>query len=378
AFTLSGGLDSSSVVCAAARLTGVRQAAFSTVYGGGEYDESAEIADVIDHGAATWTPVPVGAPDLFALVDTLTAQHDQPLSTVTWLTHHLLCSSLRDAGFESVFGGLGGDEQHAGEYDYFPYFFADLLAAGADDRYHREVAAWQRQHDHPVWRKSETVATARRLALTDPATPGRCRIDRALFDRYADAVDPANSRIDSIPLDLAHPYASYLRSHSYNELYRETMPCCLRASDRNTEAFGLVDLSPYFDHRLVDFMFRVSPLIKTRDGVTKQILRRAMTGLLPEATRTRIGKTGWNAPIHHWFATSLREPLLDLVRSRRFRERGIYRPAEVERLIAEHGEIVSSGAARENHMMFLWQVISLEGWLDWLDGLSATMAAGVR
>jgi len=379
AFTLSGGLDSSSVICAAAHLSGTAQTAFSTVYGGGDYDESDEIADVINHGAAAWHPVPVEATDLLGLIDTLTARHDQPLSTVTWLTHYLLCGSLRDAGYDSIFGGLGGDEQHAGEYDYFPYFFADLLAADEDDRYRREVAAWQRHHDHPIWRKTEAVATERRLTLTDPQTPGHCRIDRALFGRYSDVLDPAYTRADSIPLTLAQPYSSYLRSHSFNELYIETMPCCLRASDRNSQAYGLDDFLPFFDHRLVDFMFRVPPRLKFRDGVTKQILRRATKGLLPDSTRQRIGKTGWNAPIHVWFATTLREPLLDLVGSRRFRERGIYRPGAVERVIAEHAEIVRGGAARENHMMFLWQVVSLEGWLNFLDGLSASTAvAGAR
>lgn len=370
AFTLSGGLDSSSVVCAAAQLKGSAQAAFSTVYGGGNYDESDEIKDVIDHGAAVWNPVPIEATDLLGLIETLTARHDQPVSTVTWLTHYILCNSIREAGHESLFGGLGGDEQHAGEYDYFAYFFADLLAAGEEERYRREVAAWQRHHDHPIWRKNEAVAEERRLTLSDPGTPGLCQIDKALLDRYSEVVEPAHPP----PLALAHPYSSYLRSHSFNELYIETMPCCLRASDRNTQAFGLSDFFPFFDHRLVDFMFRVSPLIKTRDGVTKQILRRAMKGLLPEATRNRIGKTGWNAPIDVWFATTLREPLLDLVRSRRFRERGIYRPDAVERIVMEHAAIVRGGTPRENHMMFLWQLISLEGWLDYLDGLSASAA----
>jgi asparagine synthase (glutamine-hydrolysing) len=52
------------------------------------------------------------------------------------------------------------------------------------------------------------------------------------------------------------------------------------------------------------------------------------------------------------------------VHSRAFRERGIYRAAEVSRIIAEHDEIVASGAQRENHMMFLWQLVNLELWLQ--------------
>jgi len=374
AFTLSGGLDSSSVVCGAMDLTGAAPEAFSTVYGGGAYDESGEVADIVDAGKARWHPVQVEASGLFSLVDHLTALHDQPLSTVTWLAHYQLCEQVKDLGFTTLFGGLGGDEQHAGEYDYFFYFFADLLAAGESDRYRDEVAAWQRLHDHPTWPKTPQVAEEKRLALTDSQSPGRCRADHSLLGRYAEALDPGYFRLETVERQLDNPYASYLRNHSYNELYRETMPCCLRASDRNTASFGLHDAFPFFDHRLVDFMFRVPSAMKTRDGVTKQILRKAMRGLLPEQTRRRSTKTGWNAPAHLWFSSDLREPLMDLVVSRRFRERGIYRPDIVERLIRDHFDIVSSGDSRENHMMFLWQLVSLESWLAWLDRLAGTAA----
>ena len=76
---------------------------------------------------------------------------------------------------------------------------------------------------------------------------------------------------------------------------------------------------------------------------------------------------GWNAPAHIWFSGKGRETLQDLIRSRRFRERGIYRIGEVERLIREHDEIVTSGTVAENHMMFLWQLVNLELWFQWLE-----------
>ena len=45
---------------------------------------------------------------------------------------------------------------------------------------------------------------------------------------------------------------------------------------------------------------------------------------------------------------------------RRLSQRGIYDVAEVSRLIDEHRAIVASSEARENHMMFLWQLLNLE------------------
>jgi asparagine synthase (glutamine-hydrolysing) len=148
---------------------------------------------------------------------------------------------------------------------------------------------------------------------------------------------------------------------------RETIPCCLRAEDRQSAAFGLTHRLPFLDHRLVEFMFRVPPAMKYKDGVTKHLLREATKGLLPEETRTRVKKTGWNAPAHQWFSGKGAAPLMDLIRSTSFRERGIYDAAEVERLARAHHEIVSTNAPRENHMMFFWQLVNLELWLRSLD-----------
>jgi asparagine synthase (glutamine-hydrolysing) len=114
-------------------------------------------------------------------------------------------------------------------------------------------------------------------------------------------------------------------------------------------------------------MYRVPGTLKIRDGVTKVLLREATKGLLPEETRKRIKKTGWNAPAHMWFANGSRSSILDLVRTPSFRERGIYNVARVEQIIEEHNEIVSSGRPAENHMMFLWQLTNLELWMRWLD-----------
>ena len=119
-------------------------------------------------------------------------------------------------------------------------------------------------------------------------------------------------------------------------------------------------------------MFRVPGRYKIRDGVTKQLLREATKGIVPEETRTRIKKTGWNAPAHVWFSRENGEPLLDLIHSQTFRERGIYNITEVVRLVKDHQRIIESQEPIENHMMFLWQLMNLELWLQWLDQIDGS------
>ena len=316
-----------------------------------------------------WHAVKIDTPDVFEVAAEMIAAHDEPVATATWLSHYLLVKELRQFGYRSIFGGLGGDELNAGEYEYFPFFFADLKVAGGDHELEREVKAWIRHHDHPIFAKSHEVVADAMARLVDLSHPGMCRPDTRRLLRYASALNPEYFRLEDFTPVMEHPFQSYLKNRAYQDLTRETLPCCLRAEDRQATAFGLDHFLPFLDHRLVEFMFRVSGILKIRDGITKRLLRSAMRGILPEATRTRVKKMGWNAPAHRWFAGRGKDMLLDLVRSRSFRERGIYNLAEVERIITEHDEIVTSGRSVENHMMFLWQMLNLELWFRWLERL---------
>lgn len=363
AFTLSGGLDSSSVLACAVRVTRAKQDAFSVLYEDATFDESREINSMLDATVARWYAVKVGDPDVFTLIARMVDSHDEPVATATWLSHFLLCQEAREFGIDGLFGGLGGDELNAGEYEYFTYFFADLRAAGRGTLLRQEASKWVEYHDHPRFRKTLPLMEEELARLVDWSHPGRCLPDWQRVRRYFAALNPEYLNLRDFEPDMDHPFSSYLKNRTYQDIVRETAPCCLRALDRQATAFDLDNFLPFFDHRLVEFMFRLPGTLKIRDGVTKHLLRTAMRGILPEETRTRIKKTGWNAPAHVWFSGAGRDRLLDLIHSQSFRERGIYNGEKVERLIDEHHRIVSSGEPKENHMMFLWQLVNLELWL---------------
>ena len=365
AFTLSGGMDSSSVLCCAAEVTGRKQQAISSVYTDPTFDERAEIRDVVDARVERWQAVEIGKDiDVLGEVARLVAVHNEPVATATWLSHAFVCERVHSE-FDALFGGLGGDELNAGEYEYFPMHFADLRAAGRNEELATEVGHWARYHDHPIYRKDAAAAERAMDRLAVAGSAGIVRADRERLLKYARTVNREYFDLDGFEPVMEHPFGSFLANRAYQDLTRETTPCCLRAEDRQSTAAGMRHYDPFLDHELVEFMFAVPGRMKIRDGVTKWLLRRAMRGILPEATRARVKKTGWNAPAHVWFSGPRLRQLRDLIESRRFRERGIYDVAAVRSLLDEHERIVSSGEARENHMMFLWQLVNLDAWLGW-------------
>lgn len=365
AFTLSGGMDSSSVLASAVKQTGRKQHAFSSVYVDKTYDESDEIASMLDSSVEEWHKVILNNnPDVFGNIRKMVAVNDEPVATATWLSHYLLCEEVSRQGFGSLFGGLGGDELNAGEYEYFFFHFADLRAEGKEDRFKEEVRKWSEYHDHPIFKKNISVAENGIRKMTDLNVPGKCLPDIQRLMKYSEAINADFFDIKAFQPTMIHPYKSYLKNRTYQDIFYETAPCCLRAEDRQTLAFGLNNYVPFFDYRLLEFMFRIPGELKIRGGVTKILLRDAMKGVLPEETRVRIKKTGWNAPAHMWFSGKGLEELNDMVHSNTFRQRGIYNIAQVDKIIAEHKQIVENGFVKENHMMFLWQLVNLEIWLE--------------
>jgi asparagine synthase (glutamine-hydrolysing) len=368
AFTLSGGLDSSSVLCSAVAVSGRKQAAFSSVYVDATFDERDEIADVVQDKVSSWTPVEIpNQIRLFDIVAEMVRVHDEPVATATWLSHFLLAKQGAGAGYDALFGGLGGDELNAGEYEYFPMHFADLRIAGRTVELDEEIQAWARHHDHPIFRKNLQTATEMMDRMTDTTVRGRCLPDVRRMLRYADTVSSDYFDLSTFIPVMDTPFDSYLKNRTYQDMFRETLPCCLRAEDRQCSAAGMEHFDPFLDHAVVEFMYRVPGGLKISQGVTKQLLRGAMTGILPEATRIRIKKTGWNAPAHRWFDGPALEALRDMVGSDSFRRHGVYDPKRVMALIDDHVRIVATGANQENHMMFLWQMLNLELWLSQLD-----------
>ena len=219
AFTLSGGLDSSSVLCCAAEIQNKKQYAVSTVYLDKTYDERDEIQDVVDEKVSKWDPIEIPNDiDIFKMVEDLVRVHDEPVATATWLPHYILAESIAEKGFTALFGGLGGDELNAGEYEYFPMQFADLASQGRIEELEIEIAAWAHHHDHPIFKKNPKVAKELMARMADLNNPGVCLQDRQRMMRYSHVVNTDYFDLETFIPIMDTPFTSYLKNRTYQDL----------------------------------------------------------------------------------------------------------------------------------------------------------------
>jgi len=124
--------------------------------------------------------------------------------------------------------------------------------------------------------------------------------------------------------------------------------------DRASMLHALEVRCPFLDPRWLELMAAVPPHLRRAGGHGKRGLRESMRGVLPARVLERP-KAGFVVPLTTWFRGTLdgfaREVLLD----RRTVQRGILRPAAVERLLDERARPVSPAPQ-------LWAALVFETW----------------
>ena len=113
---------------------------------------------------------------------------------------------------------------------------------------------------------------------------------------------------------------------------------------------------PFLDHRIVGWASRLPESYKISGTETKFVLRRLMRDALPHDVLKRP-KVGFDIPIHQWFRGVLRDLLTETLNEANVNESGLFRWAEVRRLIDEHLN------RKANWGYHLWGLVTLLLWM---------------
>jgi asparagine synthase (glutamine-hydrolysing) len=130
----------------------------------------------------------------------------------------------------------------------------------------------------------------------------------------------------------------------------------LNRQDKMSMGASIEARVPFLDYRLVEAVCNYPAGANFRILRPKHHLKRIARGYLPRPI-TRRKKVGFAIPLSDW----LRSPSglgerLDLLRSRRFRERGLWNAGAVDALVEQHR------SGRKDHANTLWTLLNLEWW----------------
>jgi asparagine synthase (glutamine-hydrolysing) len=127
---------------------------------------------------------------------------------------------------------------------------------------------------------------------------------------------------------------------------------------------------PLLDHTVVDLVTSLPPEWKLRGRTTKHLLKKLACRLLPKHIVHRR-KRGFGIPVAGWLRGPLRDLAQDLLGPERLRRQGIFDPAAVGELLAEHLR------GRVNHRKPLLTLLLFQLWHDrWLAPVPAPAGRG--
>jgi asparagine synthase (glutamine-hydrolysing) len=299
--SLSGGFDSSAVLCSMASIeregVGERGAAgwrhaFVASFPGLDHDERPFAEMAAEWAGVAPTILDIGNNDVLSDVEQALASLDDVyigLPTAIWRLYR----EMRRGGVVVSLDGHGADEL-MGAYSQQN----QALAFGV-----RNLIARMAPVDS---RLATAVDFARALMLE---RQGLAFLRGWLTDLPA-RLSTVGDR-DELPGEWGG-----LNRRLYRMFHGTVLPTILRNFDRLSMAHGVEVRMPFLDWRVVTYVMALPDESKSEGGLTKIIARRAMKGKMPEAIRVQPRKIGFNSPMPSWLNGPLGPWVADILSRR--------------------------------------------------------------
>jgi len=372
---LSGGIDSSTIVAAMARMTGRPVKTYSIGYGGDQsYYNELPYAKVVAKAFGTDHHEIVVRPEVSALLPKLMWHMDEPIADSACLTTYLVSRLARES-VTVILSGVGGDELFGGYRRYL------------GDNLHR----WYRLLPGPV-RKSVLPAVLKLFSQDRTSAWKDYARYAAAFIRTGE-LNPASRYMSYVTLFSPQVQHELLRQESGagsngNEMAAEALRKCfarctgkdtlnrimytdlktslpddlLALTDRMSMAASIECRAPLVDYELVELASRMPSSLKVRGLTMKYLLKKAVAPWLPREVIKRK-KRGFGAPVGGWLRQDLKPLVHELLSEEQVRQRGLFHWPAVQQLIEDHQE------QRSDYTDHIFALIALETWCRiYLDG----------
>ena len=312
-FSLSGGLDSSSLVALVDQLTNNTNrpaSSFTAIFPGFEKDESMPAAAVAGKFKLKQYTTQVSADELLNDWEQLCYHQEEPFGSASIYAQYKVYELAKQQGVKVLLDGQGADETLAGYAKYYKWFWQEMF------RSHRLFG-------------SKELAAARALGVKDDFGfknmiaayfPGFATV--ALENQYLlKAIRHEDLTKDFVKLQSKEAYYTTPDHYTLNgALHFNTtingLEELLRYADRNAMAHGREVRLPFLSHGLVEFIFSLPATFKIRNGWTKWILRQTMDAQLPADITWRKDKTGFEPPQQQWMQQTNMQKLVQQARQK--------------------------------------------------------------
>jgi asparagine synthase (glutamine-hydrolysing) len=314
--SLSGGLDSSVVVCLIDTLNKdakIQQKTFSARFPNFAKDESKFMDFVIAKTKATPYATYPNAEQFAQYFKKLCWHQEEPFATASIFAQWEVMKLAKEQNVTVLLDGQGADEMLAGYHFYYETYYRELYNRHIRLLY-QEIAAFQniygvspayvpenlRKMPEKSYTKDllrvlyGTVAKKFRGRPTLPTPTPQQMVEGALHKDFAQQFSNQD----------VFDYSSILEMTDLNQRLchdsQSGIEQLLRYADRNSMAHSREVRLPFLYHKLAEFLFTLPPEFKIQNGWTKYIQRKAFEKILPVEITWRKDKIGYEPPQKSW------------------------------------------------------------------------------
>jgi len=306
---LSGGLDSSGIVCFADQLIRQEnpdaiQKTFTATSEDPRFDEKEYAQAVIEVTQVEPHFTMPTAETLINSLQKLVWHHDEPFPSTSIFAGWSVFELVKRSGVTVTLDGQGPDEMLGG------YFSSMMETRMAEDIVSGRL--WKFIKDYRARRDLYAVPLSRLAKLVLLEIPGMSGLKKHSGDLNAasELLEPEFyksgyheskyfEQLDEFRKEASGRGSMFNRSMYYKTMYG-SLPGILRNVDRNSMAFSIESRVPFLDHRLVEYSFSLPAEMKIRGGSSKWIYREAMKDVLPQKVLNRKNKIGFATSEERW------------------------------------------------------------------------------
>jgi len=315
AATLSGGIDSTSIVGTVAKcgLLNMRLKTYS-VFPPDTYDERFWIDRTVEYTGVDHEYVDLNLNNIAQTIDDIILKHDEPFQYSSCIFQYLLRENVARENIKVLLIGEGADEVLAG---YRRIIFPYLLALYRQGNLNEFLSVLKNSrlllNNKPVDKIIEDLLDYERVSNNNESgqenTSFYALLHTQMFEKYKEVVD--EPLYVSSNDDPEEGFFRLLLKH----IYVRNLPYVLKMEDHNSMSKGIEARVPFLDHVFVEMVFSHHFSGFMKEGMNKSMLRRAMSGYVPDEVLQRQSKS--NRPGNHanLIYKHIRDEVADILRS---------------------------------------------------------------
>ncbi|HLF87141.1 MAG TPA: asparagine synthase (glutamine-hydrolyzing) [Nitrospiria bacterium] len=359
---LSGGVDSSAIVGLMSRSIPGKIKTFSVGFEGeGQHSELGFARLVAKYFDTDHHEISIGPRDVPDMMPKVISYLDDPIVDPAILPTYMV-SRLASSKVKVVLTGEGADELFGGYQRYrldrislYYQFLPESIRKGVIERLGRRFL--DRRYMQGLSAISNPVHSLRHIGWISILSHEELA---GLFGGYISAVEEfekiagyfeqffSDCSDDPVGAMLAADISTWLPDD------------LLIKVDRMSMANSIEARVPYLDRRIVDFAIKIPTSLKIKGRSGKDILKKALSGILPEEILRRP-KKGFAPPIGEWFRGKLREYIMDSLSRKAVESFGLFDFKFIDTMIKRH-------MYGEDFSLPLWGIMTLLLWNDNLKG----------